>query len=63
MSAKSKKWKTENKFFINFQTGKIQFHLQCQDCPHDCKQSHKITLWCRTYNELTAKRKAVKNGK
>lgn len=52
MSARSNRWKHENKFFINSLTGKIQYHAQCQKCPHNCKQSHKVSLWCKLYNEL-----------
>lgn len=50
MSAKSKKWKIENSFFINEKTNKIQFNKRCRNCMHECKQSYRAEIIaCKDY--------------
>lgn len=56
MSAKSKKWKTENSFFINSKTNKIQFNKKCKKCMHECKQSYRAEIVaCKDYTKKVGK--------
>jgi hypothetical protein len=44
MSAKSEKWKAENAFFLNKNTGRVTLNALCKKCIHECKQSHKVKI-------------------
>ncbi len=53
---KSEKWKTENSFYINPKTNKIQFNKKCKDCMHECKQSYRAEIIaCKNFQKKVGK--------
>lgn len=50
MNSKSKKYKSENDFYINKKTNKIEYNKKCQNCVNECKQSFQVTILnCNNY--------------
>lgn len=64
MSVRSEKWKQENDFFINKNTGKIQYNKMCLNCINTCKVSHKaIIVVCPVFRATvrTSEPKSLQN--
>ena len=46
----TKNFKSENDFYINKKTNKIEYNKQCQNCANNCKQSFQTTILnCNNY--------------